>query len=60
MLAYTDSRSKKISKLMLDYARNEGNPLEDYSKTELIEYLMYQYDKDSPEDVLIQALLALH
>lgn len=59
-LAFNDSRSKKISKLMLDYARNEGNPLDDYSRREILEYLQYKYDKDSPEDVLIQALLALH
>lgn len=59
-LGYHQSRSKKISKLMLDYARNEGNPLEDYSRKEILEHLQYKYDKDSPEDVLIQALLALH
>lgn len=59
-LAFNDSRSKKISKLMLDYARNEGNPLDDYSRREILEYLQYKYDKDSPEDMLIQALLALH
>ena len=45
---------------MLDYARNDGNPLDDYSRTEILEHLQYLYDKDSPEDVLIQALLALH
>ena len=59
-LGFNESRSKKISKLMLDYARNDGNPLDDYSRTEILEHLQYLYDKDSPEDVLIQALLALH
>ena len=59
-LAFNDSRSRKISKLMLDYARNDGNPLDDYSRLEILEHLQYKYDKDSPEDVLIQALLALH
>jgi len=59
-LGFNESRSKKISKLMLDYARNDGNPLDDYSRREMLEHLQYKYDKDSPEDVLIQALLALH
>jgi len=59
-LGFNESRSKKVSKLMLDYARNSGNPLDDYSRKEILEHLQYMYDKDSPEDVLIQALLALH
>jgi len=59
-LRFNQSRSQKISKLMLDYARNDGNPLDDYSRREILEHLQYMYDKDSPEDVLIQALLALH
>lgn len=58
-LDYSDSRSKKISRLMLDYARNDGNPLEDYSRREIVEHLQYLFDKDSSEDVLIQALLKL-
>jgi len=58
-LGYNDSRSKKISKLMLDYARNDGNPLEDYSRREIVEHLQFLFDKDSSEDVLIQALLKL-
>jgi len=44
---------------MLDYARNDGNPLEDYSRREIVEHLQYLFDKDSSEDVLIQALLKL-
>ncbi len=58
-LAFNDSRSRKISKLMLDYARNDGDPLEDYSRREIVEHLQWQFDKDSSEDVLIQALLKL-
>lgn len=58
-LAFNDSRSRKISKLMTDYARNDGDPLEDYSRKELVEHLQWQFDKDSSEDVLIQALLKL-
>ena len=59
-LSFSQSRSKKIAKLMLDCARNEGNPLEDFSRVEILEWLQYQYHKDSPEDVLIRALLELH
>jgi len=59
-LDYKESRSKKIAKLMLTYVRNNDDPLADYSRREIIEHLQWQYDKDSPEDILIQALLALH
>ncbi len=59
-LGYKESRSKKIATLMTTYVRNDDNPLTDYSRRELIEHLQWQYDKDSPEDILIQALLALH
>ena len=58
-LTYKQSRSKIISKLIQNYLQGEAS-LDDYSRLEIIEHLQYQYDKDSPEDVLIQALLALH
>jgi len=33
--------------------------LEQWSKLELVEELVYRVDKDSPEDVLIQSLLQI-
>ena len=58
-LDFKQSRSKIISNLIKSYLEGEAS-LNDYSRLEIIEHLQYQYDKDSPEDVLIQALLALH
>lgn len=58
-LDFKQSRSKIISNLIKSYLQGEAS-LDDYSRLEIIEHLQYQYDKDSPEDVLIQALLALH
>jgi len=58
-LDFKQSRSKIISNLIKSYLQGEAS-LHDYSRLEIIEHLQYQYDKDSPEDVLIQALLALH
>ena len=58
-LAFKESRSAKIARLMQVYVQNEGGTLYDYSVLEIMEYLQYQFDKDSPEDVLCQALLAL-
>ena len=58
-LDFKQSRSKIISNLIKSYLHGEAS-LNDYSRIEIIEHLQYQYDKDSPEDVLIQALLALH
>lgn len=58
-LDFKQSRSKMIANLITSYLQGEAS-LHDYSRLEIIEHLQYQYDKDSPEDVLIQALLALH
>jgi len=58
-LGWKESRSKMIAHLIKSYLEGEST-LGDYSRMEIIEHLQYQYDKDSPEDVLIQALLALH
>lgn len=58
-LDFKQSRSKIISNLIKSYLQGEAS-LDDYSRLEIIEHLQYQYDKDSPADVLIQALLALH
>jgi len=58
-LGWKESRSKMITELIKSHVQGE-HTLGDYSRLEIIEHLQYQYDKNSPEDVLIQALLALH
>ena len=58
-LGWKESRSKLITELIKSHVQGE-HTLGDYSRLEIIEHLQYQYDKNSPEDVLIQALLALH
>ena len=60
-LSYDQSRSAFISNAIEEKLINaEDFTLEDFSRIEILEHLQYKYDKDSPEDVLIQALLALH
>lgn len=58
-LGFTESRSKKISKLMKESNTYGGDALEMFSRREIVDYLQFQFDKDSSEDVLIQALLKL-
>ena len=60
-LSYDQSRSAFISNAIEEKLKDaEDFTLEDFSRIEILEHLQYKYDKDSPEDVLIQALLALH
>tara|TARA_R110000822_G_scaffold168343_1_gene308436 strand:- start:561 stop:818 length:258 start_codon:yes stop_codon:yes gene_type:complete len=59
-LSYDQSRSGFISNAIQDKLEDANFTLEDFSRMEILEHLQYKYDKDSPEDVLIQALLALH
>ena len=60
-LSYDQSRSAFISNAIEEKLKDaEDFTLEDFSRMEILEHLQYKYDKDSPEDVLIQALLALH
>jgi metal-responsive CopG/Arc/MetJ family transcriptional regulator len=59
-LSYDQSRSGFISNAIEDKLADVHFTLEDFSRLEILEHLQYKYEKDSPEDVLIQALLALH
>jgi metal-responsive CopG/Arc/MetJ family transcriptional regulator len=58
-VGYKNSRSAKIAQLMGDWVRGHDDPLDDYACIEILEHLQYRYEKDSSEDILIQALLAL-
>ena len=58
-VGFKGSRSSKIAQLMADWVRGHDDPLDNYACIEILENLKYRFQKDSPEDILIQALLAL-
>lgn len=59
VLSYDESRSRKISMLMKNYMSREDSNLQLMTSKEVFEFMQYRFDKDSPEDVLIQSLLKL-
>jgi len=60
LLSYDQSRSSYISSAIAEKMHKDNSVnLEQWSKLELVEELVYRVDKDSPEDVLIQSLLQI-
>ena len=60
LLSYDQSRSAYISSAIAEKMHKDNSVnLEQWSKLELVEELVYRVDKDSPEDVLIQSLLQI-
>ena len=57
-LSYSQSRSKFIANAIEEYFKHESS-LNAWSSLEIIEHLQFEFDKDSPEDVLIQSLLQI-
>ena len=59
VLTFKESRSKKIAMLMKNYLNREDSNLQLMTTLEVLEFIQYRFDKDSPEDVLIQSLIRL-
>lgn len=60
ILSYDQSRSAYISAAIAEKMHKDNSVnLEQWSKLELVEELVYRVRKDSPEDVLIQSLLQI-
>lgn len=59
VLSFNESRSKKISMLMKNYLSREDSNLQMMTSIEVLEFIQYRFQKDSPEDVLIQSLLQI-
>ncbi len=58
-LSFSSSRSKLITQLIQNYLESGTEDLRNYSDSDLLEHLQYRFNKDSPEDVLIQSLLKI-
>lgn len=58
-LTYKQSRSKVISGLIARFLNSDTESLSNFKSCELLEHLMYRFDKDSPEDVLLRSLLQI-
>ena len=59
VLSFKESRSKKIAMLMKNYLAREDSNLQLMTTLEVLEFIQYRFQKDSPEDVLIQSLLKI-
>lgn len=59
VLSFNESRSQKISMLMKNYLSREDSNLQMMTTIEVLEFIQYRFQKDSPEDVLIQSLLQI-
>jgi len=59
VLSFKESRSKKIAMLMKNYLAREDSNLQLMTTLEVLEFIQYRFQKDSPEDVLIQSLLQI-
>jgi hypothetical protein len=58
-LGFKESRSKMIASLMRGWLESDPNNLYSYTPIELLEQLQFRFNKDSPEDILIQSLLQI-
>lgn len=59
LIGFNGSRSAKIATLMESYVRRDDGYIMDWTNKEILEILIYRFPKGSPEDILVQALLAL-
>ena len=60
LLSYDQSRSSYISAAIAEKMHKDNTVnLEQWSKLELVEELVYRVSKDSAEDVLLQSLLQI-
>lgn len=59
VLAFKESRSKKIAMLMKNYLAREDSNLQLMTTLEVMEFIQYRFHKDTAEDVLIQSLIRL-